>query len=354
LEFTSEDWPVNRGGFSQAQNLVGASQTVPFPGKKKLDRQMGFVSVRVTEAESSLARTELVCEVKVAFFKVHAAERLVAVSAALLRVAESAAESARKRVDAGAAADQELLRAEISLEQSRSELSGWRRELALARQTLARLIGRPDLSKAPLAGGLAETAELTLLQQRPEQWLHKHPSMVAARLAGERARLEWRRARLEPYPDVTAGVAGGREGGSDNSIVQFRLSLPLPILDRSKGRQAEARANESLAQANETAVEQRLLAGWDQACKRLETAMEQTARYREKILPKASAALQLVETGFLQGKFGFIDWLDTQRTVAETRLAFEQKLLELNIAQAELEVFSAASQAASPANKNPK
>ena len=40
-----------------------------------------------------------------------------------------------------------------------------------------------------------------------------------------------------------------------------------------------------------------------------------------------------------QGKFNFIDLVDTQRTTAEVRLAYQQKLLELNIAQAELEAL---------------
>ena len=122
LELSTEDWPVNRGGFSQAQNLAGVSQAVPFPGKKKLDREIGMAAIRTTEAELNLFRAELVRDVKVAFFKVLAAERLIAVSTELVKVAESSAESARKRVDAGAAADQELLRAEIPLEQAMSEL----------------------------------------------------------------------------------------------------------------------------------------------------------------------------------------------------------------------------------------
>ena len=63
------------------------------------------------------------------------------------------------------------------------------------------------------------------------------------------------------------------------------------------------------------------------------------ASYRERILPKATEALRLVQTGFEQGKFNFIDLVDTQRTTAEARLAYQGKLLELNIAQAELEAL---------------
>lgn len=340
LTLSAEDWPVRGGGnFSDSKQTIGVAQTVPFAGKKKLDRQIGVSGVRLSEAELSLHRVELVRDVKAAFYQVLTAERLVEVAGELVKVAESSAATARKRVAAGAAADQEQLRAEIPLEEARTELAGFQRELVAARQTLALLLGRPDLAEAPVSGALAETGSLTLLDQGPEQWLPNHPSVLAVKTSRDRAELELRRARLEPYPDVRMGVAGGRIGETGQSIIQMGLSIPLPIIDRSKGKKQEAQANVRIAEADQAAIEQRLLRAWGTASKRFRTAVEQVASYRERILPKADEALRLVQAGFEQGKFGFIDLLDTQRTTAEARLAYQQKLLELNVAQAELEAL---------------
>ena len=342
LEASAEDWPASHGrGFSDAKQTIGVAQTLPFPGKKKLDRQIGFSGLRLSEAELSLRRLDLVREVKAAFFQVLAAERLVAVAGELVTVAESSASTARKRVAAGAAPDQEQLRAEIPFERAKTELAGFRRELATARQTLAMLLGRPDLAEATVSGALAEALTPGLLEQGPQQWLASHPRVVTARTSRDRARLELRRAKLEPYPDVKVGMAGGRIGETGQSIIQLGFSVPLPIIDRGKGKQQEALANVSVADAELTGVEQRLLRDWGMASQRLRTAGEQAASYRERILPKANEALRLVQTGFEQGKFGFIDLLDTQRTTTEVRLTYQQKLLELNVAQAELEALLA-------------
>lgn len=342
LTLGAEDWPTRGGGFSDAKKLVGVAQTVPFPGKKKLDRQIGVSGIRLSEAELGLRRLELIRDVKTTFYQVLAAERLVDVAGELVKVAESSASAARKRVAAGAAADQEQLRAEILFEQARTELSGFERELVAARQTLALLLGRPDLGETPVSGSLAETANLNLLDHGPEQWLANHPSVVAVKSSRDRAELELRRARLEPYPDVRFGLAGGRDSGpAGGGIVQFGLSVPLPLIDRSKGRKQEAQANLRIAEADQVGAEQRLLRAWGTTRKRFRTAVEQVTNYRERILPKANEALRLVQTGFEQGKFGFIDLLDTQRTTAEVRLAYQQKLLELNVAQAELEALVA-------------
>ena len=164
------------------RRLVGVSQTVPFPGKKKLDRQNRRAwACASAKRNYSLRRVELVRDVKTAFFEVLAAERLVEVARELVAVAESSAATARKRVQAGAAADQEQLRAEIPLEQARTELAGFRAGTGnRPARTLAMLLGRPDLTEAPVSGALAETADLSLLNEGPEQWLARHPSVVAA------------------------------------------------------------------------------------------------------------------------------------------------------------------------------
>ena len=340
LELSAEDWPASRGrGFSDAKQTIGIAQTLPYPGKKSLDKQIGGAGVKLSEAELALRRTELVRDVKAGFFRVLASERLVEVSTQLVAVAESSAATARKRVDAGATAYQEQLRAEVQLEQARTELTGFQRELAGARQVLVTTLGRPDLKEAGLSGGLAEAPDASLMEEAGMERLAKHPSAVAAQANLGRAQLAYRRARLEPYPDVKVGVSGGRIGESDRSIIQLGFSLPLPIIDRGKGKQQEARANVSVAKAELHGVQQQLQREWANAQKRYRTAAEQVANYRERILPKAGEALRLVQTGFEQGKFNFIDLVDTQRTTAEVRLAYQQKLFELNVAQAELEAL---------------
>lgn len=339
LTLGTEDVPVSGGSFRESKNTIGLDQRVPFPGKKKLDAQIGVAGVSLTQAEWALRRLGLVRDVKVAFYRVLAAQRLTDVGRELVQVAATSETTARKRVEAGAAADQEQLRAEIQAAQARAELSGFERDLATARQDLNLLLGSPDLPAATVFGDLTEAPDRSLLGNPPERWLAQHPSAAAARAVRDRAEVELRRARLEPYPDVTFGVDGGREGTADTAIVQFRLGVPLPIIDRSKGRKQEARANADVAQAELAATEQRLLREWGAASERFRAAADQVTIYREQILPKATRALRLVQTGFEQGKFGFIDLLDTQRTTAEARLAYQQKLLELNAAQAELEAF---------------
>jgi cobalt-zinc-cadmium efflux system outer membrane protein len=341
LELSAEDWPVSGGGrgFSDAKQTIGVTQTLPFPGKKPLERQMGLAGVKRSAAELALRRTELVRDTKAAFFQVLAAGRSVEIARELALVAESSSAAARKRVEAGAAAYQEQLRAEIVAEQAALELAGLERDLVIARQTLATRIGRPELGDAPLSGTLAERADPALLAVSEEAWLGAHPGAVAARADLDRVQLEQRRADKEPWPDMKMGLAGGRIGETGESIIELRFSFPLPLVDQSRGRKQEAAADVNAADAEWKSVQLELRGEWIRASKRYLTAVAQVDACRERILPKADEALKLVQTGFEQGRLGFMDLLDTQRTVAETRMAGQQKLLEMNIAQAELEAL---------------
>jgi len=340
LEITAEDVPLESDGLSRSQNLIGLSQTVPYPGKTSMNGRTAAKGVRGAEFQYQAAERELVRDVKSACYRVLAAERRIEIAEELVRLDDSLAGVARKRVEAGAAAAQEQLRAETELERAGTELAGLRRDLAEARQSLAGLMGQPQRCDTPLAGTLPDGVESAVIRQAREHLLHAHPAIGAAVAERDRTALELRQAQLEPFPDVTIGIAGGRDGQARETLARLAVSLPLPLIDRAKGRVREARANEEIARTELTATEQRLLREWATSEAKFRAAAAQVAAYRDRILPKAEEALRMVQRGFEEGKFGFIDRLDTQRTAAEARLAYVEKLLELNVARTELEAWT--------------
>ncbi|MBI5395739.1 MAG: TolC family protein [Verrucomicrobia bacterium] len=337
LELTAEEVPVNNGGLSRSQTLAGVGQTVPFPGKKALDSKIGAAGVTAAEWEYLGRELEVLREVKTAFWRALAAQKKLATVEELAALARSTAAAVRKRVQHGAAPDQEQLRAEIEEERAAVTLTGAQREQIEAQKSLAPLLGRRPENLGALAGELSEQAQVPALEQSREQMLARHPNVRAVLANRDRAELELRRAKLDPLPDVTLGVAAGRDNDADTTLMAFRVSVPLPIFDRAQGRKREARANADIARYDLTTTELRLARDLAVTDARLRSAAAQVESYRARILPKADGALRLVRSGYYAGKLGLLDLLDTQRTTVEARLAYYDKLLELNVAQAELE-----------------
>lgn len=339
VEVAAEDWPIS-GGFSASKRLLGISQTLPFPGKKSLDGRIGASAVSVSQADLALRRLGIVRDVKAAFYAVLAAEELVEVSRELAQLAESSAMAARKRVDAGAAPLQEQLRAEVERDRASVALRGREGDLGIARQMLATVLGRQDVADTPVSGSLPEAIDPGIPAPPTEASLDEHPAVAGSAAARARADSESRRARLDAYPDLTVAIARGRVGLENASIVQAGVSLALPLFDRGQGRKQEARANVAVADAELVAARQRLRSARNAAERRLRTARDQVLTHRERILPGAEEAQRLVQIGFTEGKLGFIDLIDTQRTLAEARQAYIQTVLEMNVAQAELEALT--------------
>jgi len=342
LTWSLEDGPARAGSWlGDAKHTVGLAQTFPFPGKKRLDHELARADYAVAAALEAWQQRELVREVQAAFYRALAAERFADIAAELARVAEASATQARQRVEAGAAPRQEQLRAEIAREQARAEQAGAARDQRTARQTLATLLGGADLEGVTLEGELEPL-------DNPARWdalspaaLASHPALEVARLNRLRAERALARARLEPYPDLTLGVAGGREGApAGQGVIELQVTMPLPLLDRARGRQREARAEQAVAEAEADTQAQALWTAWVTARERFRTAAEQARRQREEILPRAEEALRLVQLGFAEGRFALLDLLDTQRTVAETRRAYWQTVLEWHLARTELEALT--------------
>ncbi len=337
LEVFSQDMPVERSRMSQAKHMAGITQTIPYPGKKHADIEIGNADAAVGSAAWLMHRAGLVREVKIAYCHVQIAERMAAVTEDLLTVAQAAAAAAAKRSSAGEIPLQEQLRAEIQLEQTQAEKENASRETAEARLELSLLLGHSDILESNLTDQPNESIDPALTHRAPSVWLDDHPAMVAARARRKQAVATLQRAGLDPLPDVKVGLAGGRDEAAEENLMELRFSLPLPLFDRNKGKQIESLAGVREADAEIAATEQRLIAEWRAATARYQAAAQQVTAHRDRILPKSEQALRLVLSGFESGKFGYIELLDMQRTTAESRMIYQKKLFELNSAQAEIE-----------------
>ena len=337
LALTAEEVPIDSGGLSSSKNLIGIAQTVPFPGKKSLDRKIAHAEIQAAESDYVSQQLELVRRVKHAFYRTLASQEKLVVAEQLLALAKSLVETTAKRVDAGAATDQEQLRAEIEEERAGVQWSSQRRELTEAQKHLATLLGQPDNPVLHLHGTWGRISHVVEVADRRTQSVQQHPDLRAAVEQVERAELELRRAKLDPMPDPSFGVAAGNDGAANEAIMDFRVSLPLPLFDRAQGRKRTTHAMADIARFDLVTIEQGLLERWSVAEARIAAAAEQVEAYRVRILPKAERALQLVQRGYDAGRFDLLDLLDIQRTTAESKMAYYDKLFELHAAGADLE-----------------
>jgi cobalt-zinc-cadmium efflux system outer membrane protein len=126
--------------------------------------------------------------------------------------------------------------------------------------------------------------------------------------------------RARGVPDVTVTVGPRRFQDSGDWAWVGGVSFALPIFDRNQGARRAAefeleRARREV-EAKRVALESRL----SRILEKLRAAADEARSYEREIVPASTEAFEAMSLGFREGKFGFLEVLDAQRSLFEARL----------------------------------
>lgn len=281
--------------------------------------------VRAAEAGRDLAawdyeakRIEIVSAVAQRFVDVLAAQQRQKLAEEALVMATQVADGVSKRVQAGKVSPVEETKAQLARASAEVELGQARREALATRSSLGVLWASltPRFEKA--IGDLERTVPLPAYEQladrvRSSPELARWSSEIARRQAG----VDAEKAKTVPDVTVTAGVA--RFNQFNDHAYMIGISIPLPLFDRNRGGVLEASRRLDKATDELRAVEGRVLTELTQAYQRLAAIEQEIQTLRTVLLPGSQSAFDAATKGYQLGKFGFLDVLDAQRTLFQTR-----------------------------------
>ena len=327
---------VLREGQRRESRATTAQLSIPFElGGKRAAR------VEAARQERGLAalaledlRVQLRADATAAFYELAAAIERHRMAQELAALAARAAGAAGKRVEAGKVSPVDETRARVAQAGARIDVIQAARSLETARIRLAALWGgeAAQLRIAVPAGGLPVAAPLPQLAAR----LERSPAMQRARAqVGHREALA-QVERSRRVPDLTLIVGTRREGLDNRDQAVVGLSLPLPLFNRNQGALREALRRVDKARGEEEAERVRLQAELAQAHARLAAALEESALIASEILPGAESAYRAASRGFELGKFGFLDVLDAQRTLFQSKIQYLNAAAESHRAAADI------------------
>lgn len=299
--------------------------------------------VRLAEASRDLAnwdyeakRVEILSQVTQRFVDVLASQRREMLAAESFQLAQQVTDAVAKRVQAGKASPVEETKARLASAAAQVELEQAKRELAAARNALGALWGnaRPRFEIA--VGDLERIAPLPAYEELAER-LRDNPDLGrwSSETARRQAAVEAEKAKTVPDVTVTAGVSRFSQFNDDAYMVS--ISVPLPLFDRNQGGIMEASRRLDKATDERHAAEGRVLAELAQVYQRLAAIEGEIGILRTTLLPGAQSAYEAATRGYQLGKFGFLDVLDAQRTLFQTRLQHLRALADFQRGMAEIE-----------------
>jgi len=323
-------------GVDGAEVTVGLSQVVELAGKRRKRIHVAALERDLAAWDYETARLDVLTQVTQAFVDVLSAQERLALQEELVRLAEQVRTTVTERVKAGKVAQVEETKAQVTVSTSRIALERGQHVLTAARTRLAATWGH-STATFERAEGTLETLTAIPSAEQIVQRIVQNPDLArwVTAMAQRQAAVELERAQGIPDPTLGGGFRYFNET-EDNALV-LEVSIPLPLFARNQGGVLEARYQ--LAQAGEKrrAADIQARAALSQAYAALSAAFAEATVLHTTVLPGAQQAFDAAQEGFRQGKFGFLDVLDAQRTLFEVRGQYIEALTAYHTAVAEVE-----------------
>jgi len=337
--------------FLGSEATVVLSQLVELGGKRNARKQVAAFDAELAAWDHEAARLAVLTDTTLAFLDVLAAQEQLRLAQDAHRVSGEVLAAAVARVKAGKVSPLEEVRAGVAVSKSAINLETARRTLEGARGYLAAAWGSWSPGFKHATGKLDAVKPVPPLESI-EGLVARNPDI--ARWAQE---MEQRLAvlsleRAGRVPDLTVGAGVKYISGPDTPAFVFGFSIPIPFSDRNQGAILEAEYQIARAGDARKVAEVRTRAALAGAYHVLASAHGTAVSLRDDVLPAARRAYAAASESYKEGKLGYLDVLDAQRTLMEARQGHVDALITYHKAVAVVESLIGTGLADIPISEN--
>ncbi len=336
----------NVAGSGDFSGVDGAELTLSFASFIELgdqrDARLGVVTARQQQlaTEQRVAVLDLVAAVNYRFIALIAAQEQVQVQEQAQQLAQSLVTSLSKRVQAGRAPQEELLRARAAQAKAVLEVSRARQQVQAEALKLSAYWAdsTPDFTHAQGdLFALTNPAPLADWKTRIAQ----NPDLLL--LAGESRLRSAELRKAEAEGQMTLGWSAGvrQLQATDDTALVAGISIPLASGSRASGAISKARAEQDAATIAADSAKIQLEARLNQTYGAHTQALAELHSLRDQILPLLQDANRATAAAFDQGRYSSLELALAQRELLEARGALIDAALRAHETRIELERLTA-------------
>ncbi|MEN8184738.1 MAG: TolC family protein [Myxococcota bacterium] len=334
---------------------VELAQPFPIAGRLARARDLALVDVAIALAEVREFERDLIGEVQGSVVALLALDRAISDQSRVIEAAGKLAVASEARFRAAEVSEADVNLLQIELARFEQDLRLLELEHRTEELRLNQLLDRPPEAEVPLAGDL-QASHLEVRAGLEEDAMRRRPDLQRLRLEQDRAGAEARLARAEAWEDWTIGVGYDFDrqvfageppidpiGVKRDDFLGLSLTVPLPVFDRNQGRIAAARAEERRAGARIAGRRRAIEREVGTALGRVEELARVMEEYRDRIVPRTTRNVSLLERGYREGLVGIAELVQAEQQYADAAVRYARTLGELRQAEVALETASAAS-----------
>jgi cobalt-zinc-cadmium efflux system outer membrane protein len=323
------------GGAGTAGERQGAfiEQEIVTAGKLRLSRAKYNQEAYQAELQLVAQQYRVLNGLKVGFYDVLAAQRLIEVRRTLAENAQNALKTTEELVNVGQANKPDLLQARVEANRARVNLRTAESRYTRDWQHLVTLVGAPELPPTPLVGKLEPEGAPLEWESALCRLLEESPELQYAQAEVVRDQVALKREQVEPIPNVVVRGATGYNFETRNVTADAQIGIRIPLFDRNQGTIRQASGEMARAQAEVTRVELSLRRRLADAFHRYQTALDSVKDFQETTLPQAREAYDMYNDYFRKKRAAWPQVLVAERTFAQLSEEYVSALTDLREAE---------------------
>jgi outer membrane protein TolC len=327
------------------ENVFGASQKIPFPGKLGLKGKSQGKHAEMLKEKYEAAKREVIKNVKFVYYDIFWVDKAIQITEGEKAILESLEKVAQRKYESNLTPQADVIKAQV-------ELSRLIDKLLLLRQNRNSLVAKLNsiLNRARDSElGSVTNAEPTNFEYEISQLQEiakgSRQELIAANLDIERASYEKSLARMDYLPDFTFGfdyiqVGSGEttmpNDGQDAWMGSVAVNIPI-WFDKLNAQNKEKKALLEAARKNYENVGNSVTYEVEDLYFKILTYKDIISLYKTALIPQSEQAFDAAKTGYETGKVDFLNWLDAERILLQTRLAYYKAIADYQKSIAYLE-----------------
>lgn len=314
----------------------GASQELPYPGKRALRADVAQHGIAISRAEKDAVTWDVLTRLKVAYFQLAASQQLVAVLEKNHQLADEIEQAVEIRYRVGQGTQQDVLRAQLERTKLLNDLSMQRRVSAQSQVILKALLNRApestDIVPEPISSRrIPEPAALYAKLRQSNPQLQVSSEQVCQSQAATTL------AKREQKPDFGVQYMWQHNASNFRDYYMGTFSVRLPNRSRVRSAEAESRARLTQSEAEKESRMKQEESDLGEQIAIAQTSDQQLTVFEQGLIPQSESALNAGLAGYRAGKQDYQGLIASYNDTLRLTMDRERTLAEHETAVAQIE-----------------
>ncbi|MFH0935633.1 MAG: TolC family protein [Candidatus Omnitrophota bacterium] len=332
------------------KNKYGLSQKIPFPGKLSLKAKTQLKNAEILKEKYEATLREIIKEIKFVYYDIFWVDKSTQITEEEKVILEHMEKSARVKYESNLSPQQDVIKTQVELSKIIERLfllEQNRKALVAKLNSILNRSQNETFGKVENLEAQEFTHSLDELYQISQS---SKPELLAANLDIERAQYEKSLAKSNYLPDFTLGfdyiqVGSGHtnaiDDGKDAWTTTIAVHIPL-WFDKVSAQVNEKKAALQASRDNYQNIENRLNYEIEDLYSKIATYRDIVSLYKTALIPQAEQSFEAAKTSYETGKVDFLNWLDSEKVLLQTKLAYYKTIVDYQKSIAYLERMAGA------------